>query len=288
MNKYPSRIDLHMHSTVSDGTDTPEILFDNVRKEGIELFSVTDHDAVKAYGIIKELSGDGEPLCIPGVEFSCRDEYGKYHILGYGMNTESEPVRELVETGHIYRINKLRRRLEYLKNEFGIEFPAEDIQKLSDIENPGKPHIGNLMVKYGYAPTKEKAISDYIDKCIIKRDYLHPHNAIEGIIAGGGIPVLAHPVFGSGDEFISGSDMDKRLKYLIGAGLKGVEAFYSGFSKELIREMLGFAEKYSLYVTAGSDYHGINKSTVLGKNNLPSVPEYPDGLKRFLDDIMEK
>ena len=194
-------------------------------------------------------------------------------------------VMKLVETGHRYRMEKLEMRLDHLKSEFGVVFPKEEVDSLYQMDNPGKPHIGNLMVQYGYAPSRNEAINKMINKLHVKGQYFTPDQAIEGILGGGGIPVLAHPSYGSGDQLIIGEEMDRRLRKLMGYGLKGVEAFYSGFNRKLQDEVLGFAEKYNLYVTAGSDYHGRNKLVVLGDTNLEEGMEYPPGLVRFLEDM---
>jgi len=286
MMSYPAHIDLHMHSTVSDGTDTPEEILDKVRQKGISLFALSDHDAFKGCLEIRALLKPGDPMFINGVEFSCKDEEGKYHILGYGYDAGHEAVREVTESGHANRINKLKTRLEYLKDTYGFTFSDEDVEKLYALDNPGKPHIGNMMVKYGYAKNKSEAIDKYIDGAQTANRYLRPEEAIGAIIKAGGIPVLAHPFYGSGDQLIVGEDMEYRLKKLIGFGLKGVEAFYSGFTSRLIRQMLSYADQFDLYITAGSDYHGNNKMIVLGDNNLPSDPSsYPEGLKRFMNDV---
>ena len=277
------KIDLHMHTTVSDGTDTPRELLRNVKAAGITHFSVTDHDAIKAGGIISGLRTDGDPLFIPGVELSCRDEYGKYHILGYGFDLGAKPINGIVERGHGLRMKKVTTRLDLLKSQFGFSFPDEEIEKLLSLDNPGKPHIGNLMVKYGYAETKEQAIHDHIDRVRFKSEYIGPAEAIESITESGGVTVLAHPFYGSGDELILGEDMENRIRRLTGYGLRGIEAYYSGFSEKLKREALALAQKYGLFVTAGSDYHGTNKLVKLGDTGLCSESEYPDGLRRFLD-----
>ncbi len=279
------KIDLHMHTTVSDGSDSPEEIIAYVKEAGIDLFSVTDHDAVKGCKIIKDHLSDDDPKFINGAEFSCKDEKGKYHILGYNYDPDDEAITRLVDLGHGYRINKVKRRLEYIKDEFGFHFPDEEIKKLFSLDNPGKPHIGNLMVKYGYAETKEKAIKDFIDRIRFKSEYVRPEEAIEGILKAGGIPILAHPSYGSGDQIIVGEEMDDRLRHLMDFGLQGVEAYYSGFSGKLTQQMLSFAEKYDLYVTAGSDYHGRNKLVVLGDNGLDKAADGPAGLRRFLEAI---
>ena len=286
-----AKIDLHMHTTISDGTDTPRQLLEYVREKGLGLFSVTDHDAVKGSLQIPVYLQEGDPKFLTGVEFSCKDRDDpkkKYHILGYGYDPESRSMRNLVETGHRYRMEKLEMRLDHLKSEFGVVFPKEEVDSLYQMDNPGKPHIGNLMVKYGFAPSRNEAINNMINKLHVRGQYFTPDQAIEGILGGGGIPVLAHPSYGSGDQLIIGEEMDQRLKKLMGYGLKGVEAFYSGFNSRLQNEVLDFAEKYDLYVTAGSDYHGRNKLVVLGDTNLEEGMEYPAGLIRFLEDMEPK
>ena len=283
--KPDEKIDLHMHTTVSDGTDSPEQIVARVREAGITLFSVTDHDAVKAGRIIPPLLAEGDPAFITGAEFSCRDGEGKYHILGYGYDPDAETMRELVETGHRLRIGKVRARLDFLKKEFGFSFPEEDLRRLFELDNPGKPHIANLMVRLGYAENKDQAIREYINRIRFRNEYFRPEQAIGAILGGGGIPVLAHPSYGDGDQLVLGEEMDARLRRLMGFGLQGVEAFYSGFTPRLCREMLSFAERYGLYVTAGSDYHGQNKLIRLGDTGLDSAAEAPEGLTRFLRDV---
>ncbi|MDO5476218.1 MAG: PHP domain-containing protein [Eubacteriales bacterium] len=277
-------IDLHMHTTISDGTDPPEKLLAIVKEKGISLFSITDHDAIRSSWIIPGLLGRENPDFISGVEFSCKDEQGKYHVLGYGYDPEADSIRRVVETGHSYRMNKVKARLSFLDREFGFRFPEKEIQDLLKLANPGKPHIGNLMVKYGYAGTKEEAIKNYINRLHFKGGYVRPEEAIQGILGAGGIPVLAHPSFGSGDQLILGEEMDRRLRRLMQFGLKGVEAFYSGFSPKLQEEILAFAGRYDLYVTAGSDYHGRNKLVVPGDTGMKTYTPVPEGMERFLAD----
>ena len=279
-------IDLHMHTTVSDGTDTPEEILLNVKKTGITVFSITDHDAVQSSRIVPDLLKEGDPVYIPGAEFSCRDEEGKYHILGYGYDPKAEPILKLVERSHGNRMKKVQARLDFLKDEFGFSFPEEEISALLSLSNPGKPHIGNLMVKYGYASTKEEAITDYINKLHFPSIYLLPQEAIEAILESGGIPVLAHPSYGSGDQLILGDEMKLRLERLKSMGLQGAEAYYSGFTPRLRQDILDFAEYFGLYVTAGSDYHGSNKLVQLGDTGLKKDAEIPEGMKRFLDNCM--
>ena len=278
-----STIDLHMHTTLSDGTDTPQEIFANVKQAGIGLFSVTDHDSIKSARIVSALRKEGDPVFIPGVEFSCRDEEGKYHILGYGYDPDAAAIRDIVAYGHRLRLSKLNRRLEHLKQEFHFTFTEKEQEDLAGLDNPGKPHIAALMIAHGYAADIRSAIRDYLNKLHIPSENIRPEDAIRGILGAGGIPVLAHPSYGSGDQLIMGEEMDSRLRRLTAFGLKGLECFYSGFTEKIRNEVLSFAEQYDLYVTAGSDYHGSAKMVELGDTGLEQP--YPDGLQRFLQDV---
>ena len=283
MNEHS--IDLHIHSTISDGTDTPEELLCRVRDAGIGLFSLTDHDAAEGCVRIRQALRSGDPHFLNGVEFSCRDVEGKYHILGYGYDPDSASMRHVIEKGHLLRMKKTAARLDFICENFGFTFPENEKQNLLALSNPGKPHIGNLMVKYGYAGSKEEAIDKYINQARVPGEYIRPEEAIEGILQGDGIPVLAHPPYGSGDELIIGEEMERRLRRLIGFGLRGMECFYSVFTPKLCGEMLVLAEKYALYITAGSDYHGKNKLVRLGRTNYVDALGMPEGMKRFLKDV---
>ena len=282
-----NRIDFHMHTTVSDGTDTPEQIIGIVKEAGITLFSVADHDSIKSSVMIKNLLTEDDPGFFSGVEFSCRDDEGKYHILGYGYDTNAESLKKITEFTHNNRMKKARLRLEYIKADYGFEFPREEIENLLNMDNPGKPHIGNLMVKYGYAPTKEIAIKDYINKLRVRTDYIRPETAIEGILAAGGVPVLAHPAYGDGDQLIIGDELDQRIKKLKGFGLEGIECFYSGFTVKLIRDAISLADKYGMYITAGSDYHGSNKMVELGDTGLDYTKDFPESLHKFIRRVMQ-
>ena len=278
-------IDLHMHSTFSDGSDTPEELLAHVREAGLVLFSLTDHDALNGCGEVQKLLQPEDPAFLTGVEFSCRDERGNYHILGYHYRPDGESILETVEKGHRLRLEKVQARLDFIAEKFGFVFPEEEIRELFAMNNPGKPHIALLMVKHGYAETKEQAIREYIDQLHLDSAYIRPEEAIRGILGSGGIPVLAHPFFGNGDDLIVGEQMKERLEYLIVFGLQGVEAFYSGFPPKLNLEMLALAHHHHLFVTAGSDYHGKNKLIPLGQTGLSRAPLLPKEMSEFLEAV---
>lgn len=278
-------IDLHMHSNISDGTDSPAELLDRVRSAGIEVFSLTDHDAIRGCAELREVLAPGDPRFLAGVEFSCKDELGKYHILGYGYDPESASIRDVVDKGHGYRMSKLMQRLETLRATFGFVIPEQDVRALLALPNPGKPHIANLLVKLGYARSKEQAFRDILNRLSGKEEYVRPEEAIRGILGAGGIPVLAHPCYGDGDQLILGQELEQRVQRLMDFGLLGLEAYYSGFSAPLRSQVLAIAERYGLYVTAGSDYHGRNKLIFPADTGLEQTDAPAEGLLRFLREV---
>lgn len=278
-------IDLHMHTTASDGTDAPEDILARVKAAGIGVFAVTDHDTVKGARTVRSLWRPGDPRFIAGVEFSCEDENGKYHILGYGFGLGDGEVTRLADYCHACRIEKLRLRLDALRERYGFEFSEASRAALFTLDNPGKPHLGNLMMAYGYAASKDEAIRRYINPLPVPEDHVRPERAIEATRADGGVPILAHPWFGNGDQHIPGEAMEARLERLSAMGLMGVEACYSTFDAAQREQMLALAEKRRLYVTAGSDYHGGNKRIRLGDTGLEALGRVPEGLRRFLERV---
>ena len=140
-----------------------------------------------------------------------------------------------------------------------------------------------MMIEYGYAVSIKDAMENYLNKKKFGEEYITPEEAITAINESDGVPVLAHPFYGDGSQLILGDDMDKRLRRLISFGIKGVECYYSGFTSKLVGQMLEFADKYDLYVSAGSDYHGTNKLVKLGDTNLADASKAHCRLIKFVE-----
>lgn len=282
------KIDLHMHSSISDGELDPPKLLEKIRAAHITVFSLTDHDTVDGYEeIVKGLKG-GDPEIITGVEFSCKDKNGKYHILGYGFDLDSDPIKKLANKAHNNRIRKMEIRISSLKEKYGFEFSDAEINGLMSEKNPGKPHLVKLMMKHELAESEDDAVTKYINKAQIPSDcYLSPEEAIKVIIKGGGIPVLAHPTKGDGNQTILGEELIERIERLMGYGLKGIEAIYPDFDRDTIDELIDIAEERKLYITTGSDFHGkeTKENNIIGETGLELIGFYPGNLQRFLDDV---
>ena len=281
-----------MHTTASDGTDTPAEILSKVLKMGIQMFSVTDHDGIAGVTEIRKIRQEypvssEKLLFLNGIEFSCRDEEGKYHILGYGYDENAEVMLQTISQAHENRLKKTEKRIRFLKEDFGFTFQQKDIDTIFEKENPGRPHIANLMVRYGFVKSINEAMDQYLNKKVFPDVYIDPKTAIAAIRKSGGISVLAHPSFGDGNQLIRGEEMNRRLKRLTEYGLGGVEAYYPGFSSNLVQEMLDFAETYDLYVTAGSDYHGKTSLSGLGRRILNRYRQVRKKLRAFLKYVIE-
>ena len=272
MVKHP---DLHLHSNVSDGSDTPTELLERVRKTDIDAFSLTDHDAYLGNEEIIRSLRDGDPLFLNGVEFSCRDEKGRYHILGYGFDSHELSIREAVEITHNARRQKADNRVRFLQEDFGFEFTDEEIAALLKNENPGKPHFVSLLVKKGYVNSRAEGF-ELMSRYHGSERRLKPEEAVRAITESGGIPVLAHGILADGSANLTKEEISARVELLVPFGLRGLECYYSSYTPEQTEIMLNLADRHHLLVTAGSDYHGTNKKVPLGASGNPDPARTAD------------
>jgi predicted metal-dependent phosphoesterase TrpH len=260
------KTDLHLHTTASDGSDTPAALIDRAREKGIEVIAITDHDTIAGSVEALSLSADGIKI-ITGIEFSCR--YGgesdfDCHILGYGFDPEAEPILAAIRHGREMRLFKLEARLKYLKEHFDISFTDSDIAWLHSLNSVARPHLGQLLIKHGYVKTMAEAFDSYLKTDGFPDDRIDAAEAITAIRAAGGIPVYAHPIGGEREKRIDRAELEKRVDALVALGLMGIECYYSRYSAEDEATLLSVAEKRGLLLCGGSDYHGENKTVKLG------------------------
>lgn len=267
--------DLHIHSCFSDGTDEPEELIGKAAAAGLDLFALTDHDCFEGCQRVRAALRPGDPEFIGGIELSCEDANGKYHMLGYCYDLDKPSLRDAVALTHSARLEKAENRMRYLES-LGYTFSEGEVQELLAQKNPGKPHFAQLLMQHGYAAEKAEAfriISGYRG-----REFrLTPEMAIDAILQSDGIPVLAHGILGSGSQSLTREEISARVSRLKKAGLMGLECYYSRYTPEQQEIMLELAEREHLMVTAGSDYHGKNKPVALGQTNQPD----PKKMQRF-------
>ena len=263
----PSEIDLHIHTDASDGTYSPEELINKIHEAGIKIFAVTDHDTINGAMAVRKIFP--EKNFIKGIEFSCRIEKtkAKCHILGLNYDENHEAFQEVLRAGTELRRKKFYKRIELLREKFNITFTDSEIENLLKIPSVGKPHLGNLIVKKGFATTRPEAIEKFVDKCFSGNDKLEADYVINAINSSGGIPIWAHPLGGEREKELSGEDFKSELKDLISFGLRGLECYYSKYEISKCSWLAEQAKFNNLLISGGSDCHGSNKNIPLGKLN---------------------
>ena len=254
------KLDLHIHTSASDGSDSPAELARKVWDRGLTLFSVTDHDTIDGALAMEALVPEGVGY-IRGVEFSCLFPGGQCHILGYGYDPEHPAFRAALTEGAELRREKLRRRLDHLREKFGIEFTQEELCWMSSRKSPGKPHLGKLLMERGLAADMNTAIKTYLSG-VPGRDRIEAQTAINAIRASGGIAVWAHPLGGEGERRLTDEEFEARLESLLAMGIQGLECLYSRYTRTESGLLLSHARSHGLIATGGSDYHGFHKKGI--------------------------
>lgn len=263
-----TKFDLHIHSNCSDGSDTVDELAEKIKKAEIEIFALTDHDTVEGCKLMSEKFETG---FIKGIELTCLLEDIKCHILGYGIDIENPKLKELIEKGKILRRKKLETRIHYLKDTWDFEFTKEELDWLYSRKSVVKTHLANILVKRGLAENNIAAMEKYLNGCKTGNTRFDGKEAIETIQQAGGIAVWAHPLGGEGEKHLDFNAFIPKLEKMIKYNIQGLECYYSRYNKEEIKFLTDCAEKYNLYTTGGSDYHGTNKNIPLTKLNTDNT-----------------
>ncbi len=251
-------IDLHIHTTASDGSDSPALLLKNLKKAGITTFSITDHDTVDGALEMEQLVTPDFRF-IRGIEFSCETPAGKCHILGYNYDPNDPVFQAALSEGAALRQEKLLSRLRYLEETLGITFTEAERSWLQALRSPGKPHFGKLLVDRGIAATIDEAIQVYINPHKPRRDRIDGSTAVAAILHAGGIPIWAHPLGGEGEKPLTVEKFQAQLNYLMGQGIQGLECHYSRYETAQREFLMTQAKAHGLLISGGSDYHGTNK-----------------------------
>ena len=274
-------IDLHVHSTYSDGTLTPAELLKLAEERGLSAFALTDHDATKGLDEILALSADSPVEVVPGIEITSAIPGKDIHILGYYINNHRPELQDFLKDLIWKREDRNRKMCERL-HDAGLSI-TYDALLASVTPNTilTRMHFARFLYNAGDVSSLNEAFSRYLgDRCptYVHREKVLPEDAVRIIRKVGGVPVLAHPIlYGFSDD-----KLDKLVASLKQAGLAGIEAVYSTYQGADERQIRALAKKYNLLLTGGSDFHGSNKphiqlGTGMGKLFIPE--EFLDGIK---------
>jgi len=257
----PARlIDLHTHSTASDGTASPSALVAMAKLVGLSALALTDHDTVAGIAEADAAAQVHGISFVPGVEISAQYDPGTMHILGLFIDADSEPLREVLAR---YQKGRAERNCAMVAklNRLGIQVTmAEWTQRASG--TVGRPHLAGLLVEKGCVQSKQEAFAKYLAKgasAYIDRQRLSPRAAIEAIHAASGVAVLAHPVQLRCENYAQCERIIKELREL---GLDGIEVYHSEHNAQKTRYFAELARKMSLLPSGGSDFHGNVKPNI--------------------------
>jgi predicted metal-dependent phosphoesterase TrpH len=250
-----SRVDLHVHSNVSDGKYTPEEIVAKAARAGLEYLALTDHDTVDGLAPATKAAGAFPGLTfIPGVEISTDVPDGEVHILGYFIDYTSKDLTSNLKRFRDSRLGRARGMVDKL-HRLGIDIDWRRVQEIAGDGTVGRPHVAQAMLEKGYIETFAEAFDKYIGRdgpAYVEREKMTPAEAVALILRSGGLPVMAHP--------FTVPDPERVLAELKEAGLIGIEVYYKDNTEEQTDALLGLAQKYGLIATGGTDYHGIDES----------------------------
>lgn len=247
-------IDLHCHSTFSDGSLAPEQLIAEAAKIGLAALALTDHDTVAGLPRFLAAAAGTAVRAVPGVELSVDCSSGVMHMLGYWMDTANPELIRQMEWIRNGREMRNRGMLEKL-NALGFAMTWEEVQALAGEDVVGRPHFGQVMLQKGYAKDKNEVFDKWLGDgkpAYVDRPRLTAAAAVAVIRQAGGVAVLAHPF----TLRVSRDALASLFFELAAAGLAGVECYYSEHSAELTKEFLAMARQANLVPTGGSDFHG--------------------------------
>lgn len=257
----PAIVDLHLHTTASDGSFAPAQLVALLRQKGIRTFAVTDHDAVEG-AVEMQAIVPPDLRFIPGVEFSCRSAVGKYHILGYGFDPRHPAVLAAVEEGRQLRRQKQAQRIRWLEEQHGIRLTEEELRWLNSRKSPGKPHLGRILLDRGLdteGAGMMGVLRRYVNGFKGGNDRIGVDTAVRAIRQAGGVAVWAHPLGGEGKRHKTPQELQPLLEDLLAHGVEGMECWYSRYSGQEIALLTALARQHGLLISGGSDFHGAPK-----------------------------
>jgi predicted metal-dependent phosphoesterase TrpH len=278
----PAYVDLHIHSTASDGSLSPVEIMETAEKVGLRAIAITDHDTLEgSVEALRHQHSYGVEI-LPGIEISVSVDSGTMHMLGYLIRLDDMPLRETLKVVQEARANRNLQILKRLQG-LGVDINHDEVLEVSGGGQIGRPHIAQVLVHKGAVQSIDEAFNKFLKKCrpaYVERYRLLPVEAIQAILRAGGVPVLAHPfTLHAKTE----GDLGRVLAELKQAGLKGVEVYYPGHGPELTARYERLAHRHGLLITGGTDFHGTVTPGVhigIGRGDLRVPYRLVEELKR--------
>ena len=276
-----ARLDLHLHTTHSDGSLPPAEVLALAHKAGVTALAITDHDITT--GIPEALeAGAGLGIeIIPGVEISSRFGESELHILGYFLDWQDPTLNARLAGLRDSRHRRNPQIVERLRA-LGCDLTYNEVRELAGTESVGRPHIARVLMEKGYVTSAKEAFDRFLAQgkpAYVPRELPEPADAMAWIRSAKGVPVLAHPLWAKQN----GEGLFKLCEKLKAEGLGGMEVHYSTHNPKQTAELLDIAKRLDLLVTGGSDFHGLTKPDIevgVGKGGLTVPVDLLDPLKK--------
>jgi predicted metal-dependent phosphoesterase TrpH len=248
-------VDLHLHTTASDGRLSPTELVRLVAQNGLKVVSISDHDTTEGLAEVYQAAQEFPDLrIIPGIELSTDIPSDEIHILGYFIQYDDPEFQETLRRFRAGRLERGRLMVEKLAT-LGIYVDWERVREIAGDGSVGRPHIALAMVEQGYIKEPRDAFVEYLGRnglAYVEREKVTPAEAVKLLARVGGVAVLAHPA-----QFV---DLDATVLELKAAGLMGMEVYYAQYSRETVQRLAGVAARHGLIPCGGSDYHGLGNT----------------------------
>lgn len=252
-------VDLHLHTTASDGALTPTQLVDLCAERGLRVICISDHDTTNGLPEALQAAAAYPDLAIiPGIELSTDIPGSEIHILGYFVDHYDERLQSILNDFRDGRRNRGRRMVENL-NAMGVAISWERVQEIAGEASIGRPHIARALVEGGYVQYPKDAFDKYIGRngpAYADRVKLTPAGAVRLLLDRGALPVMAHPTYSASKSDRGAVDsLPGILADLTAAGLVGMEVYYGDYTPEQVKWLRGLADDFGLIPCGGSDYH---------------------------------
>ena len=251
-------LDLHIHTTASDGSLTPTQVVQLARKKGFSLIAVTDHDTMGGVAEALEAGKKYNVDVVPGVEISSGVTL-EVHMLGYGMSPDHPVMKAMMEDMRAARVERMERIIENLQK-MGVPITVEEVEAVAG-GAIGRPHIAQVLIAHGLVPDVRTAFREYIGvgaKAYVEGRKMTSEQVIANIRDAGGVPVLAH----GGLLRISEVELNQWIDSMAKKGLMGLECYHNAHTPQMERLLRAAAERNGLLVTGGSDFHGASRPDV--------------------------
>ena len=280
-------VDLHCHSTASDGSLSPAEVVALAKRQGLSGLALTDHDTIAGITAAANTAAEMGIDFIAGIEISAEfSSPGTLHILGYGIDPASPVLTALTEQLIAGRDNRNPQIIAKL-NALGMKITLAEVEAEAEGIVIGRPHIAAVLLRKGYVHTVKQAFDLYLAQgsaAYAEKERLTPRQAIEKIGQAGGLAVLAHP---TQLRTSNPAELERVVKDLVDLGLAGIEVFHSDHSEANVTQFRSLAKRWNLLETGGSDFHGRSKPTIgLGRAGKHRVPrEMFDRLQEALSRV---